>query len=143
LIKYYHDETGSAEVRRILGEADSEHFIARLTWVEILSGLARKVWTGAMPLADYGRFDRRFRTDINQRLLRPLRMLNVHFATAGDLIGSHGPGHRRPAMGAIQLAVALQLHRTTPLDHFVCADQRLCDVATLEGLAVINPALTP
>ena len=30
----------------------------------------------------------------------------------------------------------------TPIDHFVCADQRLCDIATLEELAVINPELT-
>jgi hypothetical protein len=28
-----------------------------------------------------------------------------------------------------------------PLDHFVCADQRLCDIAALEGLAVVNPEL--
>jgi hypothetical protein len=26
-----------------------------------------------------------------------------------------------------------------PIDHFICADQRLCDVAILEGLNVINP----
>jgi hypothetical protein len=25
------------------------------------------------------------------------------------------------------------------VDHFVCSDQRLCDIALLEGLAVINP----
>jgi predicted nucleic acid-binding protein len=90
LIKYYHDETGSPEVRRILAEADSEHFIARLTWVEILSGLAKKVRMGVIPLADYGELERRFRTDINQRLLRPLRMLNAHFAMAGVLAGRTG-----------------------------------------------------
>ena len=28
-------------------------------------------------------------------------------------------------------------------DQFVCADQRLCDIAVLEGLAVMNPELTP
>jgi hypothetical protein len=36
------------------------------------------------------------------------------------------------------LAVALHFHRSFPLDHFVCADQRLCDVALLEGLSVIQ-----
>jgi predicted nucleic acid-binding protein len=143
LIKYYHDETGSPEVRRILGEAGSEHFIARLTWVEILSGLAKKVRMGVIPSADYGQLERRFRADVNRRLLRPMRMLNAHFATAGDLIGTRGLGRQLRALDAIQLAVALQFHRTTPLDYFVCADQRLCDVATLEGLGVINPELTP
>jgi hypothetical protein len=43
------------------------------------------------------------------------------------------------ALDAIQLAVALHVHRLLPVDHFVCADQRLCDVAALEGLAVIKP----
>jgi hypothetical protein len=47
------------------------------------------------------------------------------------------------SLDALQLSVALQLHEAAPIDHFVCADQRLCDVAVLEGLAVINPELTP
>jgi hypothetical protein len=42
LIKYDHYETGFTEVERILREAHSERLIARLTWVEILSGLAKK-----------------------------------------------------------------------------------------------------
>ncbi|HZW30431.1 MAG TPA: hypothetical protein VFF52_06950 [Isosphaeraceae bacterium] len=42
-------------------------------------------------------------------------------------------------LDAIQLAAALHPHRSFPVDHFVCADQRLCDVAILEGLAVITP----
>ena len=70
-------------------------------------------------------------------------MLNTHFTSAGDLISYHGLTRQLRALDAIQLSVALRVHRTTPLDHFVCADQRLCDIAVLEGLAVINPALTP
>jgi hypothetical protein len=46
-------------------------------------------------------------------------------------------------LDALQLAVALRTHRVSPIDHLVAADQRLCDVAVLEGLAVINPELTP
>ena len=42
-------------------------------------------------------------------------------------------------LDAIQLAVALHFHRSFPLDHFVCADRRLCDVARLEGLSVVQP----
>ena len=42
-------------------------------------------------------------------------------------------------LDAIQLAVALRLHQAAPIDRFVFADQRLCDVATVEGLAVFNP----
>jgi hypothetical protein len=70
-------------------------------------------------------------------------MLNVHFTTAGDLIGSHGLTRQLRALDSIQLAVALRIHRVSPIDHFVRADQRFCDVTVLEGLAVINPELTP
>jgi predicted nucleic acid-binding protein len=139
LIKYYHNEIGSPRVQHILGEADSEHFIARFTWVELLSGLAKKVRMGVIAAQDYSQLQRRFRADINQRLLRPLRMLNAHFASAGDLIDTLGISHRLRALDAIQLAVALHLHRTNPVDHFVCADQDLCTVASLQGLAVLNP----
>jgi predicted nucleic acid-binding protein len=139
LIKYYHNEPGSPEVERILGEVASERFISRLAWVEILSGLAKKVRSGVLTVLDYAALQRRFRADINLRLLRPVGMLNAHFEAAGGLIGSHGLSRQLRTLDAIQLAVALRIHRSAPLDHFVSADQRLCDIATLEGLSVINP----
>jgi predicted nucleic acid-binding protein len=46
---------------------------------------------------------------------------------------------RLRTLDALQLAVALALSHQGTLDHFVCADQRLCDTATEEGLSVINP----
>jgi predicted nucleic acid-binding protein len=142
LIKYYHNETGSPAVDRILGEADSERLIAGLTWVEILSALAKKVRMATIPYSDYQHLERRFRADVRQGQLRPIRMLNAHFKSAGQLIGSHGLTRQLRALDAIQLAVALRTHREVPIDYFVSSDQRLCNVAALEGLAVINPELT-
>jgi uncharacterized protein len=139
LIKYYHNEIGSPKVQDLLAEARSEHFISRFTLVELLSGLAKKVRMGLISAQDLGQIHRRFRADINMRLLRPIRMLNSHFESAGQLILKHGISRRLRALDAIQLAVALHLHQTTPVDHFVCADQDLCTIASLEGLAVINP----
>ena len=71
LIKYYHDEIGSPRVHGILGEADSEYFIARMTAVEILPGLAKKVRMGVNIAPDYDRLRRRFRADINRGLSWP------------------------------------------------------------------------
>jgi uncharacterized protein len=139
LIKYYHDEMGSPRVQQILEEAGSDFFIARFTLVELRSGLAKKVRMGLLTAQDHGQIQRRFRADINQRLLRPIRMLNDHIEAAGDLIDKHGINRRLRALDAIQLAVALHLRVTTPVDYFVCADQDLCTVANHEGLAVINP----
>jgi hypothetical protein len=42
-------------------------------------------------------------------------------------------------MDAIQIAVAIALRRQWVVDHFVAADQVLCNVAAREGFSVINP----
>ncbi len=49
LIKYYHDEESSLTVKRMLMELHFERLIARLTWVEILSGLAKRVRIAEIP----------------------------------------------------------------------------------------------
>jgi len=43
-------------------------------------------------------------------------------------------------LDALQLAVALDLSGLGLLDYFVVADKVLGEVATLEGLAVLDPA---
>ena len=60
------------------------------------------------------------------------------------LIGKYGYTRRLRTLDAIQLAVALDLHRQGLADMFVVADKFLAEVAALEGLAVENPeAETP
>ena len=139
LVKNYHTGAGTPEVRRILGETGSEFFISRLATVEMLSGFAGKVRTGLFSVTDFGVLRRRFLADVRKRVVRPIRILNPHFQMAGDLIGKHAMSRQLRTLDAIQLAVALHLHRSFPVDHFVCADQRLCDVAILKDLAVIKP----
>ena len=45
-------------------------------------------------------------------------------------------------MDALQLAVALDVQHRVGLDALVAADKAFCEVATLEGLAVLNPEHT-
>jgi predicted nucleic acid-binding protein len=139
LVKNYHAEAGTADVQRILAEVGSEFFVSRLATVEMLSGFAGKVRTGVFSSTDFGILRRRFLADVRTRLLRPLRVLNIHYQMAGDLIGKHAMSRQLRTLDALQLSVALHFHRSFPVDYFVCADQRLCDVATVEGLAVIKP----
>jgi uncharacterized protein len=139
LVKNYHVETGTALVQQLLGETNSESFISRLAAVEILSGFAGKVRTGAFSSSEYGRLRRRFLADVRKRVVRPIRVLNAHYQLAGELIGKHAMSRQLRTLDAIQLAVALHFHRSFPIDHFVCSDQRLIDVARLEGLAIIQP----
>jgi predicted nucleic acid-binding protein len=141
LVKHYHTELGSPEVDQILGESGSRSSIARLTLTEVLSVFAKKVRMGAIADPDYDRLRLRFYADVRNRTLIPVRILTAHFESAGSLIGKFGKTRQLPTLDALQLAVALRVHQATPLDHFVSADQRLCDIAILEALAVINPEL--
>ncbi|HMB03897.1 MAG TPA: hypothetical protein VKP69_09190, partial [Isosphaeraceae bacterium] len=83
----------------------------------------------------------RFVADGGDRVVGPARILNAHFETAGNLISRHGKTQPIHTLDAIQLAVALAIPHPTPIEHFGCADQRLGDIAALEGLAVLNPEL--
>ena len=139
LVKNYHVEPGTAQVQTILGASGSEFLISRLSAVEMLSGFAGKVRTGALSSTDYGILRKRFLADVRRKTVRPLRVLNSHYQLAGDLIGKHAMSRQLRTLDAIQLAVALHFHRVFPLDDFVCADRRLCDVAELEGLSVTQP----
>jgi hypothetical protein len=80
-----------------------------------------------------------FATYVARRHYQVLRLLHIHFDRARDLIAAHGLGRQIRSLDALQLGVALHVHQVAPLDQFVCADQRLCDIASLEGLAVLNP----
>src|SRR5271157_1282467 len=60
-------------------------------------------------------------------------------AGSAYLIAKYGKTRQIHTLDAIQLAVALSIQAPAPIDHFVCSDQRLCNIALIEGLAVINP----
>jgi predicted nucleic acid-binding protein len=139
LVKNYHAEDGTILVRELLSQPGGESFVSRLAAVEILSGFAGKVRAGVFSSTDYAKLRMKFLADVKKRVVRPIRVLNPHYQLAGDLIGKHAMSRQLRTLDAIQLAVALHLHHSFPLDHFVCSDQRLIDVARLEGLTVIQP----
>ena len=139
LVKHYHAEFGTPEVRGLLTEPGAESVISRIATVEMLSGFAGKVRTGALSAAGFTTLRGRFLADVKRRVVRPVRVINAHYQVASVLISHHGMIRQLRTLDAIQLAVALRLHQAASINHFVCADQRLCDVATAEGLAVFNP----
>jgi uncharacterized protein len=139
LVKHYHSELGSPEVDAILGEVGSEFWISRLTLAEAPSAFAKKVRTGELSEIDFERLRLRFFDDIRNRMVTPVRILNAHFQAAGDLIATHGKTRQIYTLDSLQLAVALSIQQPAPIDRFVCADQRLCEIARIEGLAVLNP----
>ena len=139
LVKHYHSETGTDAVDRMIGEPGAELLIARLTLVETISVFAIKVRTGEFDALEFGRLRGLFATHLARRRYQVFRLLNVHFDRARDLIADHGLLRQIRTLDSLQLSVALHLHQTLAIDQFICADRRLCDIAVLEGLAVVNP----
>lgn len=143
LVKHYHPETGTTAVDRLINESGAELVISRLTLVETVSVFATKVRTGTFDAANFARLRGRFASDVTRKRYQVVRLLNTHYDRAQNLIRGYGLARQIRTLDALQLAVALNLHQEAPLDSFVCADHRLCDVASSEGLTVINPETIP
>ena len=126
-------------MERILNEQGSVHYISRLTTVEIQSAFALKARTQAITAQDLQQIQKRIAADFAARRFPVVRMLQNHFREAEQLIRKHAPTKAFRTLDSLQLAVALSLHSQGKLDHFVCADEKLCKVAEDEGLSVINP----
>jgi len=142
LVKHYHTEAGSSEIDQILDESGAFFAISRLTMAEMTSVFAKKVRTGEIIDRDFEVLRIRFFADIRSRFFKPIRILNTHFELAGELIARHGKTQQIHTLDAIQLSVALLLDESIRMDKFICADQRLCSIASLEGLSVLNPELS-
>lgn len=139
LAKYYHQEDGSAEVIRLVQDPTARHYISRLTFLEMHSVFAGKVRTSVISHDDLILLRTQFRNDVYQRRFRVFRLTPQHYKEAEQLLMQHGADQGLRTLDALQLAVALDLHRRTLLDHFVCADSILCRVALAEGLSTFNP----
>src|SRR3954451_10568669 len=118
LVKHYHPEAGTVAVDRIINNPDAELLIARLTLVETISVFAIKVRTGEFDAAQFARLRGLFATHVTRRRYQVVRLLNVHYDRAQDLIVTHGLARQIRSLDALQLSVALQLHQVSSIDHF-------------------------
>ena len=140
MAKLYHQETGSDYMDRILEHTGSRSLISRLSIVEFESVLAMKVRTGEIDQPALQVARRRFRADLaRQRLIVAPPVHEGHFQSARKLLVQHGVGEGLRTLDALQLAVALDLHRVGHIAVLVAADQRLCRVSSLAGCTAINP----
>jgi predicted nucleic acid-binding protein len=137
--KHYHAEVGTPRVDQLLAEPNVQHVISRLTAVEVQAVFASKVRTGGLKKADFRRLRRRFLADVGRRQYYVVKIVQGHYREAERLIQKYAPTRSLRTLDAVQLAVALSLHRQKRLDEFVCADANLCKIAQLEGLKIINP----
>lgn len=143
LVKRYQPEQGTDAIDALFAEGDSSFVISRLGVVETTSALALKVRTGDLLLADYNLTRKKFLGDVSDGSLKVVRLLVGHYRNAELLVNRHSLSHRFRTLDALQLSIALDLQQHGRIETFVCADQILCQIASLEGLAVLNPLVAP
>ncbi|MBA3922367.1 MAG: type II toxin-antitoxin system VapC family toxin [Nostocaceae cyanobacterium] len=118
-------------------------FIARITWVEVLSAFARRQREGTISSSDLMQAVQTFEYDLENQY-QVMEFQQTLAEAAGQLVRRHP----LRAYDAIQLASALETQlifppsQTTPFI-FVSADERLLTIAQAEGLLIDNPNRHP
>jgi len=125
---------------RILEQVGSRSLISRLSIVELESVFAIKLRTREIDQPALKVARRRFRADLaRERLIVAPPVHEGHFQSARKLLVQYGVDEGLRTLDALQLAIALDLHRLGDITALVAADQRLCRVAPLAGCTAINP----
>jgi uncharacterized protein len=140
LVKRYVPETGSAWIRALSEEQKGNSlFIARITWVEVLSALARREREGSLTPTDRSLIIQRFRFDLNNQY-QVIELDAKLVETAGQLVGQYP----LRAYDAVQLASVNRIQPVFATEQstsliFLTSDDRLSTVAQALGLLTDNP----
>lgn len=144
LVKRYVSEAGTAWVTALCAPA-AGHTLnsARITCVELIAALFRRVQVASLTPADAQVAAARFRGDLRSQY-ELVEITESVIDTAMRLAETHA----LRGYDAVQLAAALELHTVRasfalPPLTFVSADGRLNAVAMAEGLLVEDPNLHP
>lgn len=140
LVKRYVPETGSAWIRALSApNTGNSLIIARITWVEVKSAIARREREGSLTPSDRKLIIQRFRSDLNNQY-QVIELDSTLAERAGQLVEQYP----LRAYDAVQLASVLLLQSafattqsTSPI--FLSADNRLSTVAIGLGLLFDNP----
>lgn len=136
LVKLYVEEEGTERVVGLTEDLDSVRaVILDVTLLESLSAVRRREREGDIAAADTDRILKQIEEDASLSfVVQPSTSAVIE--EAARLIDRH----LLRTYDAIQLAGCLVVRRGLPGPlTFVCADARLCEAATLEGVPVINP----
>jgi predicted nucleic acid-binding protein len=138
LVKRYVAEVGSAWVRGLTARSSGHDlFLARITGVEVVSGLVRHV--PPLPGADLSYALTLFEHDLRNRF----RLIAINQRVLREAM-SLAARHRLRGYDAVQLAAALEARNRAfalglPGPTVVSADVNLNASAVAEGFAVDNP----
>ena len=137
--KYYHAELGSQRVTAIFTEPNRQIRVSNLGVLETQSVFAMKVRIGELDRKAAGTQRAMMMLDIAAGTIEVHGLRPDHLTAAERLIGRYSFSRPLKTLDALQLAIALELSQYGLLDTFVVADKRLSEVASTEGLTVLNP----
>ena len=140
LVKRYVPETGSVWIQAI-GDAATGNLliISRITWVEVLSALARRQREGSLSATDVNLIIQRFHYDLNNQY-QVIELDQALAESAGQLVNQYP----LRAYDGVQLASVLRIQpafttATSTSLIFLTADDRLLTIAQTAGLLTDNP----
>lgn len=140
LVKRYVPEIGTAWIRAIAApDTGNQLIIVRITWLEVLSAIARRQREGSLTVTEVNLIIQRFRMELNHQY-QVIDIDQTLVETAGQLVNQYP----LRAYDAVQLASALRIQSalaaaTATSVVFLTADIRLLTIATTEGLLTDNP----
>lgn len=111
--------------------------------IELQSVFAAKVRTRVIDQASLNQLRGLFFADLAAGRFKVVMMSSRYFQSADRLIRTHAVSRALGTLDALQLAVALELHRRAAATALVASDRNLCGVAAAEGLRVVNPIEGP
>jgi predicted nucleic acid-binding protein len=144
LVKRHVTEAGSPWVKSLVrAKAGHTLYIARITAVEVTSAITRRQHVGDLSPPRAGAILGHFRRHLTQRY-RVVELTPELFATA--MLAARK--HRLRAYDAVQLAVAIDVHRLQEAAGLgpvtlVSSDRDLNTAAAAEGLTVDDPMTHP
>jgi len=143
LAKLYHSEVGSQQMEMLAQPADNRLVVSQLSVIELQSVFATKVRMGVIDQTSLDQLRGLFFADLAAGRFKVVLVSGRYFRSAERLIRTHAVSRALRTLDALQLAVALELHRRGAAIALVASDSNLCEVAAVEGLQVVNPIQGP
>jgi predicted nucleic acid-binding protein len=143
LAKLYHAEVGSPQMEMLVQSPDNRLIISQLSVIELQSVFAAKVRMRVIDQASLNQLRGLFFADLAAGRFKVVLVSGRYFRSADRLIRTHAVSRALRTLDALQLAVAVELHRRSAGTALVASDKNLCEVATAEGLQVVNPIQGP
>jgi len=122
---------------------DNRLIVSQLSVIELQSVFATKVRMGVIDRASLDQLRGLFFAELADGRFKVVLVSGRYFRGADRLIRTHAVSRSLRTLDALQLAVALELHRRGATTALVASDRNMCEVAAVEGMQVVNPMQGP